>query len=718
MGRQRLQILAKRGLFTRLDLMLVPPVGYRDRRLVVTLADAEDQKDIVFIGKVVASSQGIAASGRPWLRITVVDGDDQAILWFFNQIPFFSRQASVGQTLLISGKIGLDNRGQAAMTHPELCPVLEAMDNFLGVKPIYRIYPGVPAVVLKRILSEAIQQIPDSPKTLPEEWLKSQGLPDPLELLSIIHQPPPNPGTLPPPTGSRAYQRLATFELMFWRLLILSEKSRRETLAKPRVFQVDPAAADKFVALLPYTPTTEQIRAAGEFIQDSRAPKPLNRLLQGEVGSGKTVVAGMVASLILAQGRQVALLAPTELLARQHYEFLGPLMEKLGHQPTLLTSALTVKERRRILQGLAEGKINLAIGTQSLLSASVIFQDLGLAIIDEQQRFGVRQRMALARKSPGLDLMSMSATPIPRSFAQILYGDLDITSIHGSIPGRRLPITEIYDEMDSRQAYDKFFAEVRKGQQGFVVCPRIGSLDGELEEDPGLDPFPEPRIKGIDPLDTNLHLAIPQEYKPRPGRDILAIERLIRYEAPDLRLGVIHGRQEPALRHKTMAEFRAGNLDILAATSIIEVGVDVPGANLMLVEGADIFGLSQLHQLRGRVGRGGGVGLFFAVSSTQATATAVARLKALKECANGFQLAEMDMTIRGPGEELGLKQSGWPTFKFVKLPHNLSLLPKALELADDLWSKLAQWPDLEARLAGLAKELAILPEETDPSLGV
>ncbi|MDR1606991.1 MAG: hypothetical protein LBT38_01080, partial [Deltaproteobacteria bacterium] len=219
LGPESLETLAKKSIFTRLDLLLVPPLFYRDRRLVVSLADAEDQNDIVFIGRVISSRQGVAASGRAWLKIDVVDGDDLAHLWFFHNIEYLSRLASVGQTLLISGQIYLDNRGWPSLDHPEICLAEKAMDNFLGVKPIYRAYPGIPPTVLKRVIAETLSDIPSSPKVLPAEWLKSARWPDPVDLLAIVHAPPPNPGILPAPTSSRAYHRLATFELMFWRLL-------------------------------------------------------------------------------------------------------------------------------------------------------------------------------------------------------------------------------------------------------------------------------------------------------------------------------------------------------------------------------------------------------------------------------------------------------------------------------------------------------------------
>jgi ATP-dependent DNA helicase RecG len=699
---------------------------YRDRRQLGSLAEASANNDLVFIGRVISARQGISAKGRSWLSAKVADGPVTADLVWFYGIPYLLKVVTVGRSLVISGRVEINDRGSLTLIHPEIGESETAMENFMGVKPIYRPYPGLPQAVQKRSISLAVDDLAKSPRVLPAGWLTERNLPDPVDLLKIIHQPPNNPGPLPPPKGSRAFHQLATFELMFWRLVILAEKNRRAARALTRNRRPDPAVGQKFLSLLPFEPTPEQLRAAAEFNQDLQRDQPMNRLLQGEVGSGKTVVAGYVASLILALGRQVAVLAPTELLARQHYDFLAPLMAQLGFRTAPLTRTSQIKARRETLAGLRDGSINLVIGTQALLSKPVTFADLGLAIIDEQQRLGVRQRLALTRKSAGLDLMSMSATPIPRSLAQVMYGDLDITAIRGTIPGRQNTVTEVYPDTEAEAVYERFFQMVRQGERGFVVCPRIGELSGAVPDESGseLDPLGQEMARpgpGEDPTDPlyNLNLlASPRERQPRPGRDIQAIEALIREKAPDLRLGVIHGRQDPALRHKTMAEFRAGQLDILAATTIIEVGVDVPGANLMLVEGADNFGLSQLHQLRGRIGRGGGQGLFLALSSPQPGEVATARLKALTSHSDGFTLAEMDLQIRGPGEELGLRQSGWPVFRFVKLPQDLRYLPRALDLAEDLWPKLPDWPDLEARIANLAKDLAVLPEEPDAALGI
>ncbi|MDR1870471.1 MAG: DEAD/DEAH box helicase [Deltaproteobacteria bacterium] len=720
LGRTRLEILAKRGLITSIDLLAVPPVSYKDRRRVISVAEAEDRRDIVFIGRVVANRQGVSARGTPWLKVEVVDGDDLVVIWWFRSIPYYSQVARKGETLVIAGQIVLDDRGRASMTHPDICPAEKAMENFLGVKPVYRVYPGVPPATLKKVLEEILRDLPQCPPVLPPEWVESHGLMDPVTLLGVIHQPPPNPGPLPLPTGSRAYRRLATLELMFWRLLILTEKTRRAVNGPLRVRSVDLKAGEDFLAQLPFAPSPEQLRVAGEFIGDLASAKPLNRLLQGEVGSGKTVVAGHMAALILAQGRQVAFLAPTELLARQHYDFLSPIFRSLGHNPALLTGALPLKEKREVLKGLAEGSIGLVVGTQALLSKSAVFKDLGLAIIDEQQRFGVRQRLALAQKSPGLDLMSMSATPIPRSLAQVIYGDLDISAIQGSIPGRKPAITQTFAEKDFETAYRYFFNQVRSGEQGFVVAPRVGE-DEELEtlSQPALIPG----LASEDPSlfsDLGIHeYAVPGRLSVPPrGRDVQRIEAFIKERAPDLTVGVVHGRQEPKVRNQVMADFRAKKLDILIATTIIEVGVDVPGANVMLVEAAEFFGLSQLHQLRGRIGRGGGQGLFLALLSPHAGDKAQKRLTALKECQDGYLLAEKDLKLRGPGEEMGFKQSGWPSFSFVKLPQDLDYLPQALALADDLWPKLKNWPDLAERLTLLAQELAVLPQEIEGSLAV
>jgi ATP-dependent DNA helicase RecG len=709
LGPQRLAALAKVGLVTSLDLLLTPPIAYRDRREVVNLSDAEDQKEIVFIGRVINTAQGISAKGRSWYRVDVIDGDDKAFLWWFSQIQYFSSLTHKGDTLVIAGKVVLNDVGIPSLSHPDICQPEKSLTEFLGIKPLYRIIPGMPLATYKRVLGEIFRELPQIPPVLPPEWTAAQKLPEPLELINIIHNPPPNPGVLPPVRGSRAFHRLVTYELMFWRLLIILEKAQRKDKSFSRKIKIDPAVGEKFLSLLDFEPTPEQKRVTAEFIADLSAPEPLNRLLQGEVGSGKTVVAGTVATMVLAQNKQVAILAPTDLLARQHLDFLGPKFTALGFSAALLTGSLPAKERQRVLAGLKSGDIKAVIGTQAILTGQVEFMDLGLAVIDEQQRFGVKQRMALARRAPGLDLMSMSATPIPRSLAHILYGDLEISTIKGTIPGRLPTRTEIYDTRDQEKVYRLFLDLIRQGEQGFIVCPRIGTP--EEDEPKGADPSQMENYVGIG---FNEYALPPDALPPpvTPSRSLWFIEKTIKQLAPDLTYGILHGRQDIGHRQKVMADFRAKRISILVATTIIEVGVDVPEANLMLVEGADIFGLSQLHQLRGRIGRGGGRGLFLALSSPQATDNAVARLKALNEFYDGFKLAEMDLLIRGPGEELGLKQSGWPTFKFVKLPKDLAYLPKALELADDFWPQLSKWPELEDRLKSLAKELSVLlPEE-------
>jgi ATP-dependent DNA helicase RecG len=724
LGRTRLQILAKYGFIRSLDLLLVPPAAYRDQRAILSLGQAEDQKEIVFVGRVTGTFKGTSQKGRPWFKAEVEDGGYAATLWWFYGIPYLSQVISTGQTLIVSGKIVFkDNyRSQPSLTHPEICRVEEVTANFIGVKPVYRIYPGVPLTVFKKVMAEIVAEIPQSPPVLPPEWTLEHDLPDPLELLRTIHDPPPNPGPLPHPKGSRAYRRLSTYELMFWRLLIVSEKNRRQLNRTVRKKALDLSAGEIFWQHLPFAPTPEQLRVSEEFARDLSSDFPLNRLLQGEVGSGKTAVAGYVASLILAQGRQVAYLAPTDLLGRQHLEFLGPIIQKLGYRPAYLAASLTAKERREVLEALSDGRINLVIGTQSLLSDTVKFKDLGLAVIDEQQRFGVRQRLALTRKAPGLELMSMSATPIPRSLAQILYGDLDISIIKGTVPGRQMTKTVILDGSAHLEAYRQFLNFVRRGERGFIVCPRIGTDEPEdlnlLGRPDNLAELPLPETAGFPGRAEadNLFYGLPRETskKSKPGRDLMTIEATLKELDPELKYGLLHGRQDLAHRQKVMADFKAGRLDVLVATTVIEVGVDVPEANLMLVEGADNFGLSQLHQLRGRVGRGGGQGLFLVLSSPQSGPKALARLNALAQEPDGFKLAEMDLTLRGPGEELGLKQSGWPAFKFVQLPRDLAFLPQALKLAENLLAQLHKWPDLEKRLAALAKELSVLPESDQP----
>ncbi|MGL4209731.1 MAG: helicase-related protein, partial [Candidatus Adiutrix sp.] len=389
---------------------------------------------------------------------------------------------------------------------------------------------------------------------------------------------------------------------------------------------------------------------------------------QGEVGGGKTLVAGAALFFALGQSQgQVVIMAPTEVLARQHFEFLKKPAHALGFEIAFLSGSMLPQEKRAVREGLKSGRIKLAVGTQSLLSPATTFKNLSLAVIDEQHRFGVRQRLSLRRKSEAVDILAMSATPIPRSLALAFYGDLDTSFLYGLLPGRSPAETILYKPEEKQKAYTHFLNLVSQGGGlGFVVTPRI---DGDDDEGDSLNP--PPSLKGV-------HDSLKKEAQ-RQNYDF----------AKNIRC--LHGRMDMSLQKEVMESFRAGDCRILISTSIIEVGVDVPAAGVILIEGAEHFGLAQLHQLRGRVGRGGGPGLCL-ILPRRLNEMAQARLDALASETNGQILAEMDLTLRGPGEPLGLRQSGWPKMSFAKFPRDLGQLRQAHRLAENLWAN-PLWAD-------------------------
>ena len=445
---------------------------------------------------------------------------------------------------------------------------------------------------------------------------------------------------------------LARRRLVFEELFLLScglqmLRSRRRDVAGPACRAAD---MEKFYKTLPFSLTNAQRKAIGEAVADMTSGRPMNRLCQGDVGSGKTMVAAACVWFAAQSGWQSALMAPTEILARQHYENLSPLFEKFGLRCALLTGSTKAKERRETLAALAAGEIDLCIGTHALLTEDVSYARLGLVITDEQHRFGVDQRSALSRKGSSPHLLVLSATPIPRTLALIIYGDLDVSVIDELPPGRQPVDTFVVGEKYRLRLNAFIRKQVAEGHQVFVICPLVGEEDD-----------------------------LPDERKA-----VTAYARQLREKTfPDLRVSLLHGRMKAGEKEKVMAAFAAGESDILVSTTVVEVGVDVPNATLMVVENADRFGLSQLHQLRGRVGRGKAQSYCVLLSDTQNPDTR-RRLKALAATNDGFRIAEEDLKLRGPGDFFGSRQHGLPTLKAADLSCDMPLLAEARDAAQTL----------------------------------
>ncbi len=686
--------LAAEGFQLTGDLLGLVPRFYQDRRRPTAVADlAADQEALVEVTVVSARAAWSPRTRRRYLTAQAEDdqGGRLALGWF-NFPPYMVKSLARGRRLRLFGRVRVTGRGPE-MLHPDIDFLPEAGDGEAldgpgpapEIRPVYPPVGELPAGLVKKLIDQARPLLAGCPPLFPPEWLAERGLDDPVAALRTLHAPPGGvTGALPRPERTKAFRQLALFELLFWRLLMLRARDAAPP-AGPRAHVARGRAAMRaFQRKLPFRLSPEQARVADELAADLAGPRPMSRLLQGEVGGGKTAVAASAMFFAVGRGGQAALMAPTEVLARQHYDFLRPYAEALGHEIVLLTGALPAKDKREARAALAEGRARLAVGSQALLSAATVFENLSLAVVDEQHRFGVRQRLTLRRKSERVDLLALSATPIPRSLALMLYGDLDSSTLHGLLPGRVPAETLIFAAGDRATAYDQFVRLVRAGGQGFLVTPRIAesaAKDRTDAEEGEADDFPS----------------------------LEEIYETVRQTAgPDLPVARLHGRMPPPEQGRALAEFRDGRRRILVATSIIEVGVDVPTADVILIEGAERFGLAQLHQLRGRVGRGG-AGSRCLLLPHRETPAGARRLAALAETHDGRVLSELDLEMRGPGEQLGLRQSGWPAMRYARLPQDLPLLPRAHELAEEI----RRAPDLSARLDFRALEDRLADELPD-----
>lgn len=664
-GPKTLARLNEEGLFLTGDLLTIPPRLYQDRRRPTAIADLAPDQEALVEGAVVSARAGFSRqTRRRYLECLVEDDNGEFLsLFWFNTPAYMLKSLTKGRRVRLFGKVRHTGR-RLEMAHPDIdfpAGPAEKTDEEAEAKPeirpVYSPIGEISSGLIKKLLDQSLTLLAGCPPLFPEKWLEEEALNDPVQALAILHSPPGHVrGAVPRPKETRAHRQLALFELVAWRLMML--RARNSAAAKVRRPNLDLGreAQAAFWRTMPFSPSPEQTRVTDELTADLSGGRPMSRLLQGEVGGGKTAVAGAALFFTLGRGGQGAMMAPTEVLARQHFEFLGHSAAKLGFRAVLLTGAMAAKEKKAAREALAEGEVHLAVGSQALLSPATVFRNLSLAVIDEQHRFGVRQRLALRRKSEKVDLLAMSATPIPRSLALMLYGDLESSSLKGLLPGRTPAETAVFSPEERPLAYARFLELLRNGDQGFLVTPRIG--------------------EGV---------TASEDHAPDKSRSLDDIYRDLKKMAdPNLTIVKLHGSMGAHEREKAMDDFRNGRSRIMVATSIIEVGVDVPTAGVILIEGAERFGLAQLHQLRGRVGRGSRVGhcLLLPEKSTPASEK---RLSALIKEHNGQLLSELDLEMRGPGEQLGLRQSGWPTMTFAALPRDLDLLPRAHKLARDIW---------------------------------
>ncbi|MGI5863965.1 MAG: ATP-dependent DNA helicase RecG [Myxococcales bacterium] len=636
--------LKRRGMSKAGEVLFFFPRAYEDRRRLVPINQLRPGERGFSAGKVTRIQESFTGRRR-MLRVVLSDGKGSIAATWYKFWPSMRDRFQVGQRWLFAGEVRVFG-GHWEIVHPEMEPDDEHGRRAAGLGEIVPIYPGLDHGEQRgfRLLARAVadrfaDQIVDP---VPPAILRRAGLPPLAQAVRSAHVPGSEilaAEQAPAP----ARRRLAFDELFF---IELGMALRRKAVAKlPGIaFEAGPERLREALELLPFAPTAAQRRALGEIAGDMRRPSPMNRLLQGDVGSGKTAVAGVAAELAIRSGYQAALLAPTEVLAEQHLRTLRSWFEERGRRVALLTASVPKRAKDKVKAALARGEIDLLVGTHAIIQEDVDFQRLGLVIIDEQHRFGVLQRAALVQKGVHPDVLVMTATPIPRTLAMALYGDLDVSVLNELPPGRTPVETRVFPRRQRDEAYRLVAEQVAQGRQAFVVYPLV-------EESEKLD------------------LASATEG---------AAELAGRF--PSWRIGLLHGRMKADEKDAVMSAFRAHELDVLVSTTVIEVGVDVPNAAVMVVESAERFGLSQLHQLRGRVGRGGGRAWCLLVAALQGE-TATARLAVMERTTDGFVIADEDLRLRGPGEFLGTRQSGLPPLMVADFARDADLLEIAREEA-------------------------------------
>ena len=634
---------ARLGIRTEADLLLHLPLRYEDETRIVAIADVAPGETAQVAGEV--RSNEIVTRPRRMLQVELDDGSGRIGLRFLNFYGSQVAQLGVGRRLRAMGEVrgglfGLE------MVHPRY-RMLGGADRLPAtLTPVYPTVAGIGQSDLRRTILEALART-DWADTLRPGCAERLGLPALMPSLRLLHQPPPEtPLSAIEDRTHPACRRLAFEELLAQQLSL--KRARAARAGQRAVPLPDQAQTQRLLAALPFALTGAQQRAWHEISRDLAGSEPMNRLLQGDVGSGKTVVAALAAMQAIGSGRQAALMAPTEILAEQHFRKLGPWLEPLGVRVAWLSGSLTASAKKKVRALAAAGEVDLLVGTHALVEESVELPTLGLAIVDEQHRFGVAQRLAL-RATRGDALphqLMMSATPIPRTLAMSYYADLDVSVIDELPPGRTPVITKLVTQSRHAEVVERVRAAVAQGRQVYWVCPLI-------EESETLD----------------LQTAID------------AFESLSA-ELADLRVGLIHGRLPVAEKAAAMDAFVRGEIDLLVATTVIEVGVDVPNASLMVIEHAERFGLSQLHQLRGRVGRGSAQSVCVLLYRPPLSANARERLKTMYETTDGFEVARRDLLLRGPGEFLGARQSGLALLRFADLERDADLVDEARIEAD------------------------------------
>jgi len=660
-GPRKAILLEKLRLTSIEDFLYFLPFRFEDRTQVKKISQAVPGEYATLTGQVL--NAGIIFMGRRKRVFEVIIQDETGVIrakWFRFNESYMKEKFKTGEKIILSGKLTLNKRSGLEIVHPDTEQVSgENVDSLeIGkIVPVYHVTEGLHLksmrTIIKNVLDKYLHLIEEF---LPADLIHRHGFLSRADAIAQSHFPPQESSLSELDAFKTPAQKRLVFEELFLIQLGLAfrkKNSGEESTGTP--FKTRGKLIQGFVKLLPFTLTGAQKRVLGEIMQDLEKEKPMNRLIQGDVGSGKTIVALTALLTAVDNETQSALMVPTEILAEQHYLNILPYCEKLGIELSLVTSALKGKDRKNHYENIQSGKTQIVVGTHSLIQKDIQFKKLGLAVVDEQHRFGVLQRGALGKKGDHPHLLIMTATPIPRSLALTLYGDMDVSLLDEFPPGRQKIATEIFFENRREKAYSILEEQLQQTRQAFVVCPLI-------EESEAMD----------------LKAAV-------------TVFDSIQDQFPDYTVCLIHGKLKKEDRQDIMSRFLKNEIQVLVSTTVIEVGIDVPNATVMIIEHAERFGLAQLHQLRGRVGRGAHSSYCLLMAYHPVSEEGQARMKAMQNSGDGFVIAEEDLKIRGPGDFMGTRQSGMPLLKIANLIRDIRMLETARKEAFHL---IEQDPDL------------------------
>jgi ATP-dependent DNA helicase RecG len=654
-GPARAAMLEAKGLVTVEDMLGYVPFRYEDRSNMKTVAQLAPGEMATVIAEVRSSKlSGFKRRNLGMFEARFSDASRVVLVgkWFHG--GYLANVLVEGLKVALFGKVEFDSySGELQMMHPEF-EILSADDEdgeaalHVGrVVPIYEAVAKLTTRALRTITHRIFAELPPEEDQLPQFLRNRLKMPDRWTALRDTHFPPPDSDLRLLNNFRSPAQFRLIFEEFFWLECGVALKRSKARTLPGIAFQINERVREQIKAMLPFKPTEAQRRVIQEIANDMKEPRPMNRLLQGDVGCGKTIVAAEAAVIAIENGYQVAVLAPTEILASQHFIYFKQTLAKLGYVTALLTGSFSSREKTQLKRIVAEGLAHVVVGTHALLEKDVEFKKLGLAIVDEQHRFGVMQRLGLVQKGVHPDVLVMTATPIPRTLAMTLYGDLDVSVIDQMPPGRK-PIVTKHSTADAiEQVYSFVKRQIDEGRQAYVVYPVIEESE------------------------TQAMKAAQQSY-----------EHLAREVFPDIAVGLMHGRLGADEKETAMQRFKEGHTKILVSTTVIEVGVDVPNASVMVVEQAERFGLAQLHQLRGRVGRGAAQS-YCILATEKVNDAARERIRTLVDSTDGFHISEMDLKLRGPGEFFGTKQSGLPSLRVANILRDSEILEVARREAVD-----------------------------------